>query len=138
MADTTNPITVVPEDACWGYLASQEVGRLVTSVGNRPELFPVNFVLDGQSVVFRTAEGSKLAQIVTNDDVAFQCDGWDDEGGWSVLLHGTAEVISDEAELARCEKMPLRPWVPTVKPHWVRLNPSEIVGRTFIFGRLPE
>lgn len=134
MADNTTPITVVPEDACWGYLASQEVGRFVTAVDNKPEVFPVNFVVDGESVVFRTAEGSKLWNLLTNDNIAFQVDGWDDEGGWSVVLHGSAEVVNDEEDLARFAKSPLRPWIPTSKPIWVRLSPGDLTGRQFYFG----
>ena len=72
------------------------------------------------------------------DAGAFNGQNRNDDGGWSVLLHGTAEVISDEAELARCEKMPLRPWVPTVKTHYVRIRPDRVSGRQFAFGPEPE
>lgn len=137
MAEKSNPVAVIPEDSCWGYLATQEVGRLVTAVNEVPEIFPVNFVLDGESVVFRTAEGSKLWNLLTNDNIAFQADGWNDESGWSVVMHGKAEVINDLAELARCKAMPLRPWIPTVKTIWVRLSADRITGRRFEFGPEP-
>lgn len=138
MSTEENPITEIPEDSCWGYLDTAEVGRLATSVGDQPEIYPVNYVVDGESVVFRTAAGSKLEEIVVNNRVAFEADGWSDEGGWSVLLRGTAEVITDEAELALCAKMPLRPWVPTVKRNYVRISADQITGRTFAFGPEPE
>ncbi|HSN43920.1 MAG TPA: pyridoxamine 5'-phosphate oxidase family protein, partial [Propionibacteriaceae bacterium] len=32
MADMEHPMTEIPTDYCWGYLAGQEVGRLATSV----------------------------------------------------------------------------------------------------------
>lgn len=137
MSESSNPVTDVPEEACWGYLASQEVGRLVTAVDNQPEVFPVNFVLDGESVVFRTAEGTKLNNVVTNHRIAFEVDGWDEEAGWSVVLHGTAEVVEDADDLARFAKMPLRPWIPTVKVNWVRLSSDTITGRKFEFGPEP-
>lgn len=137
MDNADNPITVIEEDTCWGYLVTAEVGRLATSVDNQPEVFPVNYVVDGQSIVFRTAAGSKLEDIVTNHHVAFEADGWTDEGGWSVVLHGNAEVITDEAELARAARMPLLPWVPTVKKNYVRVIPEEVTGRTFVFGPEP-
>ena len=53
MINEENPITEVPEDSCWGYLDTAEVGRLATSVNDQPEVFPVNYVVDGQSIVFR-------------------------------------------------------------------------------------
>ncbi len=137
MADTTNPISEVTEDACWGYLASQEVGRLVTAIDGLPEVFPVNFVLDGESVVFRTAEGTKLHNLVVNEHIAFEIDGWDEEIGWSVVLHGRAEIVDDPEDLARFAKMPLRPWVPTMKVNWVRLSADRMTGRRFEFGPEP-
>lgn len=137
MNSEDSPITVIEEDTCWGYLDTAQVGRLATSADDRPEIFPINYVVDGPSVVFRTAEGSKLDEIVRNHIVAFESDGWSDAGGWSVVLRGTAEVITGADELARCEKMPLRPWIPTVKETWVRIEPDSITGRTFAFGPEP-
>ncbi len=134
MADKETPITPIPTDSCWGYLASQEVGRLATTVLNMPEIFPVNFCLDGESIVFRTAAGTKLETLTDNRNVVFEVDGWNDEGGWSVVVHGTAEVISAEEELARAVKMPLRPWVPTLKKNFVRITPDLVTGRSFYFG----
>lgn len=130
-------MTVVEEDTCWGYLDTAEVGRLATSADNQPQIFPVNYVVDGLSVVFRTAPGTKLDEMVRNSAVAFEADGWSEQGGWSVVIRGTAEVITSPEELALCEKMPLRPWVPTVKKTWVRVQASSISGRTFAFGPEP-
>jgi len=138
MINEENPITEVPEDSCWGYLDTAEVGRLATSVNDQPEVFPVNYVVDGQSIVFRTAAGSKLEDIVTNNRVAFEADGWTEEAGWSVVLRGKAEIITDDAELALCDKMPLLPWVPTVKRNSVRGEAEQITGRTFAFGPEPK
>lgn len=137
MAENENPITVIEEDTCWGYLASVKVGRLATAKDGQPEIFPVNYEVDGQSIVFRTAPGSKLQELTDNAHVAFEVDGWNEQGGWSILIKGDAEKITDEAELALAEKMPLRPWVPTVKPFYVRVTPHEMTGRSFTFGPEP-
>lgn len=138
MADLENPVTPLEEDTCWGYLAATSVGRLATAAGNVPEIFPINYVVDGQSLVFRSAEGSKLSQISSNDHVAFEIDGWDDDGGWSVLVKGTAAQVTDPDELRMCDKMPLRPWVPTIKTIYVRIEPSQLSGRAFAFGPEPK
>lgn len=131
--DSTDPITPLEEDSAWGYLDSSEVGRLATALGEQPDIFPVNYVVDGQSVVFRTAEGTKLAEVVLNHHVAFEADGWDEKGGWSVVLRGKAERITDPEELDRAEKLPLRPFVNTVKTNFVRIS-GTITGRYFRFG----
>ena len=47
MADNESPVTIIPEDSCWGYLASQEVGRLGVSAHDVPEIFPINYYVDG-------------------------------------------------------------------------------------------
>ena len=43
------------ESACWALLRSAEVGRLAVVVNHRPEIFPINLVVDHATVVFRTA-----------------------------------------------------------------------------------
>ena len=140
MAESTNPVTVLDESRCWDLLASQAVGRLATAVQGLPEVFPVNFVVDGESVVFRTAEGSKLVELVINEQVAFEADGWNENGGWSVVIKGSAAVLPSGEEHDRAEALPLRPWIPTVKTNFVRITATQITGRRFEFGPdpLPE
>ena len=137
MVDSANPVTVLEESRCWDLLASQEVGRLATAVQGFPEIFPLNFVVDGESIVFRTAEGSKLLELVINAHVCFEVDGWTDNGGWSVVLKGSASVVPSGEEHDVVEALPLRPWVPTVKTNFVRVTPSEVTGRRFEFGPDP-
>ena len=48
-------VVELDESACWGLLRSVEVGRLAVVVNHRPEIFPINFVVDHATVVFRTA-----------------------------------------------------------------------------------
>ena len=137
MVDSSNPVTILEESRCWDLLASQEVGRLATAVQGFPEIFPLNFVVDGESLVFRTAEGSKLHELVINSHVCFEVDGWTDNGGWSVVLKGSAAVIPAGEEHDGAEALPLRPWIPTVKTNFVRVTPSEVTGRRFEFGPDP-
>ena len=140
MADMDNPMTEIEEDTCWGYLASQEVGRLATAKDGKPEIFPINYYVDGESVIFRSAEGSKMHHLATNNNVVFEVDGWTDNGGWSVVLKGSASVVPSGEEHDVVEALPLRPWVPTVKTNFVRVTPTEVTGRRFEFGPdpLPE
>lgn len=135
MADNASPVEILEEDACWDILAGLEVGRLATVIDDAPEIFPINYVVDGPSVVFRTAECSKLAELTVNRHVAFEVDTWDLDGGKSVIIHGEATVITDEAELSRAEHLPLRPWINTVKTNFVRISPTiDVSGRKFVFG----
>lgn len=137
MADIESPITELDTDRSWDLLASQSMGRLAASLDDAPEIFPVNFVVDGEDIVFRTAEGTKLFLVVANENVAFEVDSWNEENGWSVVARGRASVIDGSTSLARAEALPLRPWVPTVKTVFVRIAVDQITGRRFEFGPDP-
>ena len=58
----TATLTAVPEVECWQLLATAEFGRLGLLVADRPEVLPINYILDGETVLFRTTEGTVLAQ----------------------------------------------------------------------------
>ena len=66
---------------CWDLLRTSEIGRLAVSIRNQPDIFPVNFVVDHGIVVFRTAEGTRLADAVLGESVAFEIDGYDAAAG---------------------------------------------------------
>ena len=44
MSANDDPVTVLSEDESWRLLSGVSLGRLVTIVGEQPEIFPVNFV----------------------------------------------------------------------------------------------
>lgn len=118
---------------CWRLFRTQEVGRLAVSIADHPDIFPINFVVDGETIVFRTAAGTKLAAAVLGRGIAFEIDGYDAIAGdaWSVVLKGRAEEIENMMEYFHAEELPLFPWHASDKPNFVRLVPEEITGRRF-------
>ena len=82
-----------------GSPSLDDVGRLAVSITNLPDIFPINYVVDRGTVVFRTAEGTKLAAAVLGRGVAFEVDGVDDAAGeaWSVVIKGHAVEIERHA-----------------------------------------
>jgi nitroimidazol reductase NimA-like FMN-containing flavoprotein (pyridoxamine 5'-phosphate oxidase superfamily) len=119
---------------CWALLRSHEVGRLAVSIGDRPDIFPINYVVDHGTVVFRTAEGTKLAGAIKGEAVAFEADGYEPDSGeaWSVVVKGRAEEISGVHELLdNATDLPLFPWHAAPKKRFVRIVPDEISGRRF-------
>jgi nitroimidazol reductase NimA-like FMN-containing flavoprotein (pyridoxamine 5'-phosphate oxidase superfamily) len=95
-------------------------------------VLPVNFVMDGQDVVFRTASGSKLAGAEDRSVVAFEADNYDDitQSGWSVLVSGRAEVVEDDAEIGRLSQLGLHSWASALdRPSWIRIRPTSVTGR---------
>ncbi|UXA18992.1 pyridoxamine 5'-phosphate oxidase family protein [Mycobacterium sp. SMC-4] len=134
MTDNTSPITVLPASQCWDLLAGVTLGRLVTSVDGNPAIFPVNFVVHNRSILFRTAQGTKLVSAAINNNVLFEADDHDAAQGWSVIVAGTARSLRDDEEIAEAERADLLPWTPTEKPHFVQIRPLSITGRRFVFG----
>ena len=138
MSATDQPVAEIPEDECWHLLASRALGRLVTSVAGQPEIFPVNFVVQRKTLLFRTGEGTKLLSTVLNSRVAFEADDHTVEEGWSVVVRGRAQEMKTSEEIAEAERAQLLPWTATTKRHYVRIIPYEITGRRFRFGSEPE
>ena len=116
---------------CFALLAHEYLGRVAVVDDHGPVVFPVNFVLDRHMVVFRTDEGTKLDAACRGSKVAFEIDGTDTAAhtGWSVLVRGEAIEVTDPAELARVRKLPLSPWMPGAKTHYVRILPAVLTGR---------
>jgi nitroimidazol reductase NimA-like FMN-containing flavoprotein (pyridoxamine 5'-phosphate oxidase superfamily) len=131
-------VTVLSEDECWSCLSSVSLGRLVTYMDGRLEIFPVNFVTQRRTVLFRTAQGTKLYDAVMSDQVAFEADDHTAAEGWSVIIQGRAHLLSANAEILDAEEAPLLSWPATVKPHYVRVIALEITGRRFKFGPEPK
>jgi uncharacterized protein len=82
-------------------------------------------------VVFRSARGSKFHALTHAQRAAFEIDGYEPAGktGWSVIVVGAVEEITNTAELSRLERSPLHPWVPRYAPHWMRIRATSVSGR---------
>lgn len=118
---------------CWEYIRQAPIGRLAVIADQHPEIFPINFVVDRGSVVFRTAEGTKLRAALESAAVAFEVDGYDDRLGfaWSVVLKGSAARLESIGEVLASEELPLFPWQAGEKNHFMRIEPVETSGRSF-------
>ena len=125
--------TILSGDECLDLLRAQTVGRLAVSIRDLPDIFPINYTVDGGGIVFRTAEGTKLAASVLGRGVAFEVDGVDDveSEAWSVIVKGHAVEITGMYELLDVLELPLFPWHAAPKHRFVRIEPVEITGRRF-------
>jgi nitroimidazol reductase NimA-like FMN-containing flavoprotein (pyridoxamine 5'-phosphate oxidase superfamily) len=125
-------LEILPFDKCVRLLTTVPVGRISFLADGEIVVLPVNYVMDGQDPVFRTARGSKLSAAEGQNVVAFQADHYDERtrAGWSVLVNGRAHAIYDEAEIQRLDRLGLRPWVTAVdRPFWIRIRPAAVSGR---------
>lgn len=127
MPEYTMPLD--PGEA-WSQLRSRSFGRLAVSHGGQPDIFPVNFLADGTTIIFRTEEGTKLERIDENSHVAFEADDVTAERAWSVVVKGTAARM-DDAAVEAARHAPLWTWAPEPKDVFIRIRPTEVTGRLF-------
>jgi nitroimidazol reductase NimA-like FMN-containing flavoprotein (pyridoxamine 5'-phosphate oxidase superfamily) len=127
-------VEVLSEQQCLDLLASRDLGRIAFSIGDQPEIFPVNYATDRAIVVFRTAAGTKLEHALVSR-VAFEVDSWDPDTrlGWSVVLKGIAQEITTGIDpfSAKLRTRRVSPKAPGERERWMAVYPSEISGRRF-------
>ena len=128
------------DDECRSLLGRGHLGRVALMEGGRPLILPVNYVLEDAAVVFRTDSGSKLDTAARGLPVAFEVDGVDPPSrtGWSVVIRGRAEHVTDPTQLDRLRRLPLVPWAPGAKPHYVRIRLEDMTGRRISVAELPS
>jgi nitroimidazol reductase NimA-like FMN-containing flavoprotein (pyridoxamine 5'-phosphate oxidase superfamily) len=119
------------DDECRALLATAQIGRVVLSIDALPAALPVNYRLIDDAIVFRTAPGTKLTAALRHTVVGLGVDEIDraTRSGWSVLVVGTSDVVSDPPEIARLDRAGLRSWAPISAPRYVRISIQRISGR---------
>ena len=125
--------------ACWDYLRAAHVGRLAVCIDGRPHVVPINFIVQRRSIVFRTAEGTKLAAL-PGREVAFEVDDYDSgsRSATSVIVVGRATEMTEPDEWESAQSLPLFPWHVAPKPHFVRIVPDRVTGRRFRAAYAPR
>lgn len=120
---------------CLALLAEGDFGRVVVAgLGAQvPVIRPVNYRFDPatQSVVFRTSGGSKFHSLAHSRRACFEIDGHDrrTRSGWSVIVIGTVEVVTREAEVERLSRLGTPTWPEGARSYWVRLRARTVSGR---------
>ena len=116
---------------CYRLLAGETVGRVVYTDGALPAVAPVNYALDGESIVFRTAPTSRVAVRAVDQVVAFEVDSLDPEvrTGWSVVVTGIARALTEPGEIARAGALNLAPWAGGRRELFVAITPGVVTGR---------
>jgi nitroimidazol reductase NimA-like FMN-containing flavoprotein (pyridoxamine 5'-phosphate oxidase superfamily) len=131
----TAVLEALTRDECLDLLAGQTFGRLSVVVDGGPDIFPVNYVLDGDTIAVRTDPGTKLTAAGIRR-VAFEVDDVDADShtGWSVVVRGLGyditEAIDDRS--VRTRTLVLMPWAPGPKTQWIKILHTEISGRRLV------
>ncbi|HEX6756441.1 MAG TPA: pyridoxamine 5'-phosphate oxidase family protein [Mycobacteriales bacterium] len=125
-------LEVLPYEECLRLAGLERVGRLAFAQAGGIEVLPVNHVVVGTTIAFRSAPGSKLDAAMEVAVVAFEVDHYDPlrRTGWSVLFKGRVEEVTDPVALARLRSSALQPWNERIpRPHWMVVRPDTVTGR---------
>ncbi|WP_270888144.1 pyridoxamine 5'-phosphate oxidase family protein [Pedococcus sp. 5OH_020] len=126
-------LRVLSIDECLERLDRTAVGRIAFVLDGEVTVLPVVHTRDGVDVCFRTTGSSKVGAAVDHDRVAYQVDGFDarTRTGWSVLVQGTAVLVTQEADVRRLDLGSARSWVPQHEHgyQWIRVRTASITGR---------
>lgn len=128
----TRPTTHALEAVdCYRLLGTTCVGRVVGTADALPLVLPVNYCLDGRSIVFRTSADGRLAAATRNVVVAFEVDSIDTGTwtGWSVVVTGVASPLEEPGDVIRAQQLGLVSWVGEERDHFVRIVPGLVTGR---------
>ncbi|GAA3759651.1 pyridoxamine 5'-phosphate oxidase family protein [Salinactinospora qingdaonensis] len=130
----TAGLEVLDRQECLKLLAAAPLGRVVFTDQALPAVQPVNFALVGRDIIVRTSPDTKLARATLNAVVAFEVDEYDAyrRTGWSVMVVGTGRAVTDAAEFAELARLPLRPWAPGERTHFIRIQTRVITGRRIL------
>ncbi|QNK80524.1 pyridoxamine 5'-phosphate oxidase family protein [Nakamurella sp. PAMC28650] len=131
-------LEMLPMQECIARLHAARMGRLAFFSDGYPMILPINHGMDGDSVVFRTTIGSKLAAAENEMPVAYEVDGIDADrrAGWSVLVRGDARTVDNPGEVERLNHLGVWPFADAVpRTHWVRISTYEITGRKIVHQR---
>jgi uncharacterized protein len=125
-------LAILPLQDCLRLLGSVPVGRLGFQADGELVVLPVNHVVDGPSVAFRTATGSKLSAAEGQSHVVFEADDYDAgrRVGWSVVVKGYAQAVYEDAEIDALDRLGLDSWADQAdRPFWIRIRPESVSGR---------
>ncbi|MEU6135076.1 pyridoxamine 5'-phosphate oxidase family protein [Nocardioides sp. NPDC047086] len=125
-------LTTIDRDECLELLERSEVGRVAFGDSEGPMVLPVNHVMVGERIVFRTAPRTAIADHVGTGPVSYQVDEFDayTSSGWSVLARGTAEFV-DGVWLSAHDLKP-EPWADGRRTLYVCITPVQITGRRVV------
>ena len=134
MALVAEGLEILDDDECWRLLGTGVVGRVAVSIAALPAIFPVNYAVVDDTIVFCTSPGTKLDAAARGAVVAFQVDEFDraTRTGWSVQVVGTAREVVDPSRSVELFREGRGPWVRGVRSHLVQISSELLTGRRIV------
>lgn len=133
--EQTHKLVELTRAQCLELLESNDFGRVILTTNSDPTpmIRPVKYRFDSasQSVAFRTGDGAKLFALSHGARAWFELDGIDSltRTGWSVIISGVTDVVTQPLEIQRLDQLRLDSWAPGEHPSWIRIVARTVTGR---------
>ncbi len=118
-------------------LGSVNLGRLVFTHQALPAVRPVNHLVECESIIVRATAGAAIISAANRHGVvvAYEADSIDpgSHGGWSVIVVGTARLLTDDSAAARYRAR-LRPWVSGPVDDVITISSDLVTGYELVPG----
>jgi nitroimidazol reductase NimA-like FMN-containing flavoprotein (pyridoxamine 5'-phosphate oxidase superfamily) len=139
MSHEVRSLEMLSHKDCLALLGLAHIGRAVFTVAALPAIVPVTFGVHDDAVVLCTSADSRLAVAANGSVLAFQVDELDpvSRTGWSVVVTGVAELVTDPAERVRLSGL-VAPWAPGQRDVFIRLPFTVVTGRRIGVAPSPE
>ena len=128
---TPDHLEHLERDECIRRLEAHGVGRIGVVAQGSVGIFPVNYVVAGDSIVVRVRHGGVIAEGTHGTVVAFEIDHADAvyHEGWSVLVQGHSAPVNNPGEIAALDKLPLLPWGSSERDLYLQVSMESVSGR---------
>ncbi len=123
-------LRVLDEATCLDLISGMSIGRLGFSAGALPVIFPVNFTLDGRTIVMLSEDGQKVEAARKGAVACFEVDWFDPFAhvGWSVLATGRLH-LAEGARKEQLRELQLAPWGLEQPDCYLELPVEVVTGR---------
>ncbi|WP_063774712.1 pyridoxamine 5'-phosphate oxidase family protein [Kitasatospora azatica] len=130
--DQVDRIEDLSEAECLRLLSTVPIGRVVYTAHALLRVVPVAFQVEADGrLLLALLPDDAVARALDGTVAAFQADRLDERNrtGWSVVLHGPAEVVREPRARAALLRSGPRLWLPEPQPMFVRLTAELVTGR---------
>ncbi|GAA4393716.1 pyridoxamine 5'-phosphate oxidase family protein [Tsukamurella soli] len=136
----TTDTAALSVDQAWERLSRENIGRLVTLIsGGVIDVYPINYVCRGHTILIRTHPGMKLATLAVFPDVVFEVDHHaPGQAAWSVVVRATARIVTDSRAVTAADGLGLHPLVDGDADEIVVLVPTALTAREFPTREIAE
>lgn len=126
---------VLDASECWRLLSVNRVARLAVCDDLGADIFPINYLVESESLFFRSAPGTKIVSLTNRPGVAVEIDGTDGGKRFSVVIRGDAHRLNDEAQILESGVSELPTMTGSDKWNYFEVTPRTVTGIRFRTSR---